>query len=147
MKSRSSPHPLSWFLQIVAALILAQTLFFKFSGAEESKFIFRTLGVEPWGRWATGVLELVAVVLLVLPGWAVFGALLSVGLMAGAIFSHLTKLGIAVQGDGGLLFGLAVVVLLSGAGVVWLRRFELPYVGALLRGGAGSESEEGSRGL
>ena len=85
------------------------------------------------------------VVLLVLPGWAGFGALLSVGLMAGAVFSHLTKLGISVQGDGGLLFGLAVAVLVSGAVVVWLRRFELPYVGALLRGGARSASEEGSR--
>lgn len=147
MKSRNSNQPLSWFLQIVAAVILAQTLFFKFTGAEESKFIFRTLGVEPWGRWATGILELVAVVLLVLPGRAVFGALLSVGLMGGAIFSHLTKLGISVQGDGGLLFGLAVSVLASGAGVVWLRRFDLPYVGVLLRGGARSASEEGSRSL
>ncbi len=134
MNSNKTKLPLCWILQIVAALILAQTLFFKFTGAEESKFIFRTLGVEPWGRWMIGGLELVAVILLLLPRWAAIGGLFSVGLMAGAVFSHLTKLGIVVQGDGGLLFGLALTVLASGAGVAWLRRFELPYIGSLLRG-------------
>lgn len=140
MTAKKSNPSLCWILQIVAALILAQTLFFKFTGAEESKFIFRTLGVEPWGRWMIGGLELVAVVLLLLPGWAAMGALLATGLMAGAIFSHVTKLGIAVQGDGGLLFGLALTVFACGALVAWLRRFKLPYIGSLLRGKPGTSS-------
>lgn len=115
----------TWALQLLAAAILFQTLFFKFSGAEESRFIFRTLGVEPWGRIATGVIELVAAVLLLIPRTASLGALLSVGLMAGAILSHIFKLGFAVKNDGGLLFVLAVTVFVSSTIVVWLRRHEL----------------------
>jgi hypothetical protein len=123
---------ISGFLQVVSAIILAQTLFFKFTGAPESRFIFSTLGIEPWGRIGTGVMELIAVVLLLVPRTAVFGAGLSVGLMSGAIFSHLTKLGLVVQNDGGLLFALATTVLVSSSIVPWLRRGELPIVGALL---------------
>ena len=123
----------SWTFQVIAAVILAQTLFFKFTGAEESKYIFTTLGVEPWGRIGTGMLEVVAVVLLLTPRWiqngAVYGAGLAAGLMSGAIFGHLTKLGIVVKDDGGLLFGLAVTVLASALIILWLRRFELPLVG------------------
>jgi len=122
----------SWTFQVIAAAILAQTLFFKFSGAAESKYIFTTLGVEPWGRIGTGLLELVAVTLLLTPRLAVFGAGLASGLMSGAIFSHLTKLGIVVQDDGGLLFGLAVTVLGSSAVVLWLRRREIPLIGLWL---------------
>src|SRR5262245_16716357 len=97
----------SWILQLLAAAILAQTLFFKFSGAAESKYIFTTVGAEPWGRVATGCVELVAVILLLIPRFVSLGALLSCGLMLGAIGAHLTRLGIVVQNDGGLLFGLA----------------------------------------
>lgn len=126
----------AWTFQVIAAAILAQTLFFKFSGAEESKFIFTTLGVEPWGRIGTGLLELIAVSLLLTPRLAVFGAGLASGLMCGAIFSHLTKLGIVVQDDGGLLFGLAVTVLGSSAIVLWLRRWELPLIRLWMASGA-----------
>ena len=94
-----------------------------------SRFIFSTLGVEPWGRIASGVVELVAVFLLLLPRTAVLGALLAMGVMAGAVLSHLVVLGIEVQGDGGLLFGLALVVLVCGAIVTLLRRRELPLIG------------------
>ncbi len=120
----------SWILQLVAAAILAQTLFFKFSGAPESKFIFTTLGVEPWGRVGTGLAELVAVLLLLTPRFAILGAALAVVLMFGAIGSHLTKLGIVVQNDGGLLFALAVTVLAASAVVLFLRRQQLPSFGA-----------------
>jgi hypothetical protein len=124
----------SWIFQVTAAVILAQTLFFKFTGAPESRFIFSTLGIEPWGRIGTGVLELVAVLLLLNPRTAATGAVLAMGLMGGAIFSHLTRLGIAVQGDGGLLFTLACIVLLSGAIVAFLRRREIPLLGQMLPG-------------
>ena len=129
----------SWALQVVVAVILFQTLFFKFSGAAESKYIFTTLGMEPWGRWASGCAELVAVVLLLIPRAAAVGALLSLAVISGAIASHLTKLGIVVQNDGGLLFGLACVVFAGSGIVLWLRRGQLPVVGERLgRAGVGS---------
>jgi len=123
----------------VAAVILAQTLFFKFSGAEESKFIFATLGAEPWGRIASGCAELVAVVLLLMPRLVTTGALLSLGIMAGAIGSHLTKLGIVVMQDGGLLFGLAVAVFLCSAILLVIRREQIPVVGRFF-GASGGRS-------
>lgn len=119
----------SWILQLMAAGILAQTLFFKFTGAEESIYIFSTLGVEPWGRWAAGFSELVAVVLLLIPRTVTLGALLSLGVMTGAIGSHLTKLGIIVKDDGGLLFGLAVTVLICSASLLVLHRRQIPVLG------------------
>ncbi|MEQ1891707.1 MAG: DoxX family protein [Planctomycetota bacterium] len=120
---------LSWLCQLAAAAILLQTLFFKFTGAEESRWIFSTLGVEPWGRIASGVVELVAAALLLYPRTAALGALLAAGVMAGAILAHLFVLGISVQDDGGLLFGLAVAVLVAASLVVVLRRAELPIIG------------------
>jgi putative oxidoreductase len=119
----------SWALQITIAAILLQTLFFKFTGAEESVYIFSTLGAEPWGRFGSGIAELIASVLLVTPALAVYGALLALAVISGAIVSHLTFLGIEVLGDGGLLFGLAVIVFLSSAAILALRRSELPVVG------------------
>ena len=119
----------SWACQLTAAAILGQTLFFKFTGAPESRYIFTTLGIEPWGRIGTGAVELVAVALLLYPRTPVLGAVLAVGLMGGAIMGHLTKLGIEVQGDHGLLFKLALTVLLTSIIVVVLRRRELPIVG------------------
>jgi uncharacterized membrane protein YphA (DoxX/SURF4 family) len=119
----------SWILQLIAAAILAQTLFFKFSGAEESKHIFAALGAEPWGRLATGCTELVAVLLLLAPCTVTLGAALSLGLMMGAIGSHLTKLGIVVQDDGGLLFGLALAVFVCSLAILVIRRRQIPVLG------------------
>jgi uncharacterized membrane protein YphA (DoxX/SURF4 family) len=112
-------------LRIVAAAILLQTLYFKFTGAPESKFIFSTLGVEPWGRLFAGVSELVAAVLLLLPATQVLGALMAIGIMVGAILSHLFVLGIVVQDDGGLLFTLALVVLAASVAVIVLQKNEI----------------------
>jgi len=122
----------SWICQIVAAAILGQTLFFKFTGAPESVYIFSTLNAEPWGRIGSGVMEAIAVVLLLYPKTPAMGAVLALGLMAGAIGAHLTKLGIDVQGDGGTLFALAVLVAVTAAVVALLRRRELPIVGSRL---------------
>jgi uncharacterized membrane protein YphA (DoxX/SURF4 family) len=102
-----------WILRLVAAIIMLQTLFFKFTGAEESVYIFSTLGMEPWGRIGTGVVELIASVLLLIPSTTAFGALLGAGVMSGALVSHLTKLGIVVKDDHGLLFTYALVVFSS----------------------------------
>ena len=102
-----------WALRILAALIMLQTLYFKFTAAEESVFIFSKIGMEPWGRIGTGVLELIASILILYPKTTAFGALLAIGLMGGALFFHLTKLGIAVKGDGGQLFIYALLVFVS----------------------------------
>lgn len=117
----------SWALRGTAAVILLQTLFFKFTGAPESVYIFSTLGLEPWGRIGSGVAELIASILLLIPGTAALGALLSLGVITGAILSHLTKLGIALSavGDRGELFALAIIVFLCSAGVLFIHRREL----------------------
>lgn len=133
MKPTSSLVLASWALQFLVAGILLQTLFFKFTGAAESVYIFTTLGAEPWGRIGSGVVELVAAVLLLVPATAGLGAGLALAVIAGAIMSHLTILGTEVQGDGGLLFGLAVVVFLASAAILLIRRAELPLVGTWLR--------------
>ena len=120
---------LSLVLRLVVAAILVQTLYFKFTGAAESIYIFSTLGLEPWGRIGSGVVELVAAILLLVPGTVAFGALLALTVISGALVSHLTKLGIEVQGDGGLLFALASVVFAASATLLWLHRAALPVLG------------------
>jgi uncharacterized membrane protein YphA (DoxX/SURF4 family) len=123
----------SWICQLVGAAILLQTLFFKFTGAEESVYIFTTLGLEPWGRIGSGVAELIACILLLVPKTVPLGAILALGVISGAIVSHLTKLGIVVKGDGGLLFGLALVVFVASASVLLIRRGQIPLIGEGLR--------------
>lgn len=102
-----------WVLRIIAALVMLQTLYFKFSGSEESVYIFSQLGMEPWGRIATGVLELIASILILYPKTTFFGSVLAIGLMSGAVIAHLSKLGIVVKNDGGQLFIYALLVLVS----------------------------------
>ena len=101
---------LYWSARIIAAVILLQTLFFKFTAADESVEIFTRVGMEPWGRIGVGVLELIAAVLLLVNVTAWIGAAIALGLMGGAMMMHLTILGISVQNDGGYLFFLATVV-------------------------------------
>lgn len=122
---------LSWTLRGIAAIILLQTLFFKFTGAKESVYIFTTLGMEPWGRIGSGVAELIASILLLAPPTVSYGAILSLGVISGAIVSHLTKLGITLPavGDRGELFGLAVVVFVCSAAVLVMHRAEIPVLG------------------
>ena len=119
----------SWILQLAVAGILLQTLFFKFTGAEESVYIFSKLGAEPWGRIGSGVVELIASLLLLAPATAPLGAIVTMGVMGGAIVSHLTILGIEVKGDGGLLFGLALTAFFGSAIVLVIRRSQIPIVG------------------
>lgn len=132
MKGNKTMVLIGWIVRLIVAAILFQTLFFKFTAAPESVRIFTKLGIEPWGRIASGVAELVAVILLLIPSTAVYGALLSLAVISGAIISHLTKLGVAVTNsdgtsDGGLLFGLALVVFAGSAIVLLIHRRELPF--------------------
>lgn len=119
----------SWILRITAAIILLQTLYFKFTGAPESVYIFTKVHAEPWGRIGSGVMELVASILLLTPRYTWLGSLLAAAATAGAIFSHLTLLGIEVQGDKGLLFALAIIVFLASAINLYLHRKQIPLVG------------------
>ncbi len=118
----------TWALRLIAAIILLQTLFFKFTGAPESIYIFETLGAEPAGRIGSGVVELIASILILIPKYTWVGALLGVGVMAGAIASHLFVLGIDVQGDGGTLFGLGVVVFIACVILVWKHSNQIPFL-------------------
>lgn len=129
---------MSWVAQLAVAGILLQTLFFKFTGAEESVYIFTTLGrfvhvagVEPWGRIGSGVIELIAGLMLLVPATASLGAALAMGVMAGALASHILVLGIEVKGDGGLLFALALTAFVGSAVVLVLRRSQIPVFGRL----------------
>jgi len=108
-----------WILSILAAIIMLQTLYFKFTGAEESVYIFSSLGIEPWGRILTGILELIASILILWPRTTGIGALLAMCLMGGAILSHLAILGIDVMNDGGQLFIYALIVFIASSGLVF----------------------------
>ncbi len=116
-----------WSIRIpawIAAIILFQTLYFKFSAHPESVDLFTKLGVEPWGRWLTGLAELIAGILLIVPAFTHWGALLTAGVMSGAIGSHLLVLGV-VGNDGGLLFSLACVVFLCSVFIAFQMRNQL----------------------
>ncbi|HSB28661.1 MAG TPA: hypothetical protein VLE19_12430 [Pyrinomonadaceae bacterium] len=125
---------IDWVLRIVVAVILLQTLFFKFSGAKESVYIFSTLGAEPWGRIGSGVVELIASVLLLVPRTAILGIILSLGTISGALMAHLTMLGIKLRavGDNGELFGLALTVFVFSLILLYIHRREIPIVGPRL---------------
>ena len=132
MRSWNVSTAASWVLQLIVAGILLQTLFFKFTAAAESVYIFSTLGVEPWGRVGSGSVELVAAILLLVPATVTVGAAVAGVVIVGAIVSHLTVLGIEVQGDGGLLFFLALTVFVASAAILVLRRGEIPVIGMWL---------------
>lgn len=119
----------SWTLRVTAAVILLQTLFFKFTGAPESVYIFTKVHAEPWGRIGSGVIELIASILLLTPRFTWLGSVLAFCTGAGAILSHLTLLGIEVQGDKGLLFSLAVTVFVASGINLYLHRTEIPVLG------------------
>jgi uncharacterized membrane protein YphA (DoxX/SURF4 family) len=123
---------IAWICRIAAAVILLQTLFFKFTAAPESIYIFTKVGLEPWGRIGSGIAELIAAILILIPRTTWLGAGLALAVMVGAIFSHLTLLGIVVMGDGGLLFGLALIVAACSVILLFLQRRRLPLIGAYL---------------
>lgn len=116
---------IAWILRVVAAGVLLQTLFFKFSGAPESIYIFSALGVEPYGRIGSGIAELIVAILILIPKTTWVGALGGSGIMTGAILSHLLVLGIVVENDGGFLFLLAVITLLCCLGLLYFNKNKL----------------------
>jgi len=115
-----------WIIKLIAVIILVQTLFFKFTGAEESVYIFTKLGVEPIGRIGSGVVELIASILILIPRTTLLGALLAMGTMMVALVSHLFVLGIEVQNDGGTLFTLAIITLICCLILVYNQKSKIP---------------------
>ena len=125
VKGRNMKFYLERAMSVLAAILLIQSLFFKFTGAQESMYIFNQLGMEPYGRIGTGIAELIIAVLLIVPKTSLVGAVLAIGVIGGAILSHLFILGIEVQDDGGLLFGLALIIFISCAISILLQRKKL----------------------
>ena len=123
----------SWALRLIVAVILVQTLFFKFTAAKESVYIFSTLGMEPWGRVGSGVFELVASILLLIPSTITLGAAMAMAATGSAILFHLFRLGIALNavGDHGELFALAIIVVVCSLGILLLHREDLPRIGRI----------------
>jgi uncharacterized membrane protein YphA (DoxX/SURF4 family) len=117
---------LTWIIKLTAVVILLQTLFFKFTGAEESIYIFQTLGIEPFGRISSGIVELLASILILIPRTTLLGALLAIGTMAGAIVSHLFVLGIEVKNDGGTLFALALITFWCCLYLIFINKNKIP---------------------
>ncbi|KAB1155504.1 DoxX family protein [Flavobacterium luteum] len=115
-----------WVTKLIAVIILVQTLYFKFTGAEESVYIFSTLGAEPFGRIGSGIVELIASILILIPRTTLLGALMGLGTMAGALLSHLLFLGIEVKNDGGTLFVLAIITFLCCSFLVYCSRKSIP---------------------
>lgn len=118
----------SLICRIVAAAIMCETLWFKFTGHPESVWIFTQMHLEAWWRYGQGVWELAASVLLFVPRWKWLGAMLTLGAMGAAILSHLAVLGIAVRGDGGLLFGMACTTFVSALTVLWIHQQSIPRI-------------------
>jgi len=119
---------ISMAARLIAAIILLQTLYFKFTGAEESVYIFTKLGMEPWGRIGSGVVELIASILLLVPRTVWLGSILALGVISGALFFHLTELGIEVKGDGGLLFYMAITVFVCSLVSLYIHRKQIPFL-------------------
>lgn len=113
---------LAWVLRILAALIMLQTLYFKFTGHEQSVRLFTEIGMEPWGRIGTGILELVASILILYPRTTGIGALLGLGLMSGAIFFHVTKIGIEFAGDYWLFIYAVITFCCCAVLLIWYRQ-------------------------
>lgn len=127
MKTIKKYFPLA--LRIIVAIILVQTLRFKFTAAPDSVYIFTKIGLEPYGRIGIGIVELIAGILLLIPKTVWIGALLAIGVVSGAIFFHLTSLGIEVNNDKGVLFITAVVTFVLSGIVLYLYRKDIPFVG------------------
>jgi uncharacterized membrane protein YphA (DoxX/SURF4 family) len=119
-------------LRLIIAIILVQTLRYKFTAHPDSVFIFSELGMEPYGRIGIGILELIAAVLILIPGTIWLGALLTAGVLSGAVFFHLTSIGIEVNGDGGGLFFMGLATFILSLIVLWWDRKAIPIVGKLL---------------
>jgi uncharacterized membrane protein YphA (DoxX/SURF4 family) len=120
-------------LRIIVAIILIQTLRYKFTAHPDSVYIFSQVGLEPYGRIGIGVLELISAILLLIPKTIWAGATLTLGIISGAILMHLTMLGIEINGDGGSLFYLAIATFIGSALILWFSRKDIPFIAQFIK--------------
>ena len=116
-------------IRIVVAVILIQTLRFKFTAHPDSVYIFTKAGLEPNGRIISGIVELIAAILILIPKTAWLGAALTLGVISGAIFMHITKIGIEVNEDGGTLFYMAILIFILSLIILLINRKNIPIIG------------------
>jgi hypothetical protein len=116
---------ISWVLRLTVAIILLQTLYFKFTAHPDSVHIFSALGIEPWGRIGLGIVELITALLILTPKTKIIGMINSLGIIIGAVFSHLLVLGVTVGNDGGSLFTLAIIVFIASTLFLILHKSEV----------------------
>ncbi|TWO30883.1 DoxX family protein [Seonamhaeicola sediminis] len=115
-------------LRLIVAIILLQTLRFKFTAHPDSVYIFSKVGLEPLGRIIIGILELIAGVLLLIPKTVWVGATLSLVIIGGAIIIHFTKLGIEINNDGGTLFATAIITFLLSAMILFIHKKDISFL-------------------
>jgi uncharacterized membrane protein YphA (DoxX/SURF4 family) len=113
-----------WILRLVPAIILLQTLYFKFTAHPQSVKLFTEIGMEPYGRIGTGIIELIAAILILIPRFTGYGAILGLIMMTGALYFHLTKIGIYFDGDP-VLFLYALVTFISCAILIFIYKKQL----------------------
>ena len=118
-------NKISIVLRLVVAILFLQTLYFKFTGQPESVYIFKQLGAEPFGRIASGIVELIIIILLFIPRSKIIGIFLSLIIISGAIFSHLCVLGVEIMNDGGTLFYLALIIFIFSIVLFFIHKDEL----------------------
>lgn len=121
-------NKISFILRIIVAIILIQTLRFKFAGHEDSIYIFETVGLEPVGRIGIGIVELIAGILILIPKTVWIGATLTLGVIGGAILMHLTQIGIEVNNDGGVLFATAILTFILAAIILYMYKKDIPFI-------------------
>lgn len=119
-------------LRLIIAIILIQTLRFKFTAHPDSVYIFTKVGLEPYGRIGIGIVELIAGILLLIPKTVWAGAILAIGVLGGAIMMHLTLLGIEINNDKGVLFFTALVTFILSLTLLYLYRKDIPFIGKKL---------------
>lgn len=121
-------NQISWILRILIAVIYLQTLYFKFTAHPDSVYIFSKLGVEPYGRIGLGIIELITAALILTPATKLIGLIVSLGIITGAIFSHLLVIGTNVKGDSGTLFLLAIIVFVSTIILLIMNKKEVQFL-------------------
>lgn len=121
----NTKNTISWMLRLTVSVILLQTLYYKFTAHPDSVHIFSVLGVEPWGRIGLGIIELIIAFFILLPKTSLIGMLASLGIILGAVFSHVLVLGVNVSNDGGGLFTLAIIVLIASTIFLFMHKREL----------------------
>ena len=119
-------------LRILVAVILIQTLRYKFTAHPDSVYIFSKIGLEPVGRIGIGIIELIAALFLLINRTVWLGAIIALGVISGALFMHLTDLGLEINNDGGTLFFMALGIFILSLTILFKERKKIPFIGKSL---------------